>query len=746
MLIHAHTTHKLIGTQRLTAHHTPKHFFTFAAMKKFLLSIFAITTLFSAKADEGMWIPMLIGKNYDEMQKMGLKLTAEDLYNANHSSLKDAIVLFGAGCTGEVISPNGLVITNHHCGYESIVNVSTVESNYLINGFWAKSYEEELSAPGLQVKFLVSMQDVTAQMKIADKGSEEKNKKAFDKLKEDMEKKAAEGGKYTATVTSYFNGNQYILLVYQVFTDVRLVGTPPKSLGKYGGDTDNWMWPRHTADFSMFRVYADKNNNPAPFSKANVPYKPKKFLPVSTQGVKESDFTMVMGYPARTNRYETSYGVDMAINEVNPSTVKVRDMRLTIMRNAMRKDAGVNLKMATAYAKIANYWKYFIGQTEQLKRLHVIEEKQAQEKDFTAWAKVTNHDYDDLMNKYSRMYTAYRPYAKHNTYYNECFMGSNLAKLGAKTNGLYKALSDKKSKPEDINKQITELKKARKDMMKEFVAQPEQEILARTAEMFYKDVPQSQLPDFYQKFIFKQFGNSDWTKTFNDFANYVFLNTFLLDDVKFENFCSSPSLDKMNADPAIQYSLSFVRNYEDNYKPRLEEYTKTREGLSKMYIKGLMQKNQGKLFYPDANSTMRISYGTVGGYSPQDAVTYDYYTTIDGLLAKYKAGDFEFDLPADFLELSRTKDYGRYADANGELVTCFITNNDITGGNSGSPVINGKGELLGLAFDGNWEAMSGDIAFDKKYKKTIVVDIRFVLWLIDKYGKANNLISEMSLN
>jgi hypothetical protein len=645
-----------------------------------------------------------------------------------------------------MISPNGLLITNHHCGYEHIVNVSAVDHNYLENGFWAKSYDEELNAPGLSVKFLISMKDVTNQLTgLPDKGSDEKNKKAFDKIKEDIEKKAGEGGKYTANVASYFAGNQYILLVYQVFTDVRLVGTPPRSIGKYGGDTDNWMWPRHTADFSMFRVYADKNNNPAPYSRANVPYKPKKYLPVSTQGVKEADFTMVMGYPGRTNRYETSYGVDMSINEVNPSTVKIRDMRLTIMRNYMRKDAGVNLKLASSYAKIANYWKYFIGQTEQLKRLHIIEKKQEQEKEFTTWSKANNKDYEDLMNKFSKLYSTYRPYAKHNTYYTECFMGSALAKLGAKTNGLYKALSNKKSKPEEIAKEIADLRKARKDAMKDFVAAPEQEILARTAEMFYKDVPQSQLPDFYQKFIFKQFGNADWTKTFNDFANYVFLNTMLLDDVKFDNFCFAPSLEKMDADPAIQYSLSFVRNYEEHYKPRQEEFAKTREGLSKSYIKGLMQKNQGKLFYPDANSTMRITYGTVGGYSPQDAVTYDFYTTIDGLMDKYKPGDYEFDLPAEFVELTKVRDYGRYANSDGELVTCFITNNDITGGNSGSPVMNANGELIGLAFDGNWEAMSGDIAFDKKYKKTIVADSRFILWIIDKYGKASNLINEMTL-
>jgi len=703
-------------------------------------------SLAAAKADEGMWIPMLIGKNYDEMQKMGLKLTADDLYNVNHSSLKDAIVQFGGGCTGEIISGSGLLITNHHCGFESIANLSTPENNYLENGFWAKKMEDEINAPGLSVKFLVRMEDVTSEMSKANvQSSDEKKKKAADKIKDALEKKASEGGKYTAVVTPYFNGNQYILLVYQIYTDVRMVAAPPKALGKYGGDTDNWMWPRHTADFSMFRVYADANNNPAPYSKSNVPYKPKKFLPVSTQGVKESDFTMVMGYPGRTNRYETSYGVDLAINETNPAIVKIRDMRLSIMRSYMRKDAGMNLKMASTYAKVANYWKYYIGQTEQLKKLHVIQDKQKQEQDFTTWAKSNNSDYNGLMSKFAKLYIDYKPNAKQSIYFNECFKGSALANLASKTMRLDSLFSAKKATPEDITKEITALKKIRKDALKDFVAAPEQEILARTAEMYYKDIPQNQLPDFYQKFIFKQFGSDNWTKTFNDFANYTFLNTFLLDDVKFDNFCNSPSQEKLHADPAVQYALSFVENYEKNFKPTVDNFVAKKNELAQTYIKGLMEMNKEKMFYPDANSTMRISYGTVGGYNPQDAVKYDYYTTLDGLLAKYKPNDYEFNLPADFLELAKNKDYGRYANDKGQLVTCFLTNNDITGGNSGSPVISADGYLLGLAFDGNWEAMSGDIAFDKKYKKTIVVDARFVLWLIDKYGGAQNLINEMDL-
>lgn len=715
-------------------------------MKKLILSLLAVASMWTARADEGMWIPMLIGKNYEEMQRLGLKLTAEDLYNANNASLKDAIVHFGGGCTGEIISGNGLLITNHHCGYGNIAELSTVDKNYLENGFWAKKFEEELPAKGLSVKFLVRMEDVTEKMeKAGTKGKEAKRAKNLQKVREELEKEASEGGKYSAVVTPYFNGNQQILLVYQVFTDVRLVATPPEALGKYGGDTDNWMWPRHTADFSVFRVYADKNNNPAVYSKTNVPYKPKKFLPVSTQGVKENDYSMVMGYPGRTNRYETSYGVDMAINLVNPAIVKIRDMRLTTMRKYMRQDPAVNLKLASNYARIANYWKYFIGQTEQLKRLNVVEEKQKQEKDFTQWAKANDAPQGDLMTRYAKAVSAYRPYALHSTYYSECFGGSAIAKLGAGTKKLYDLLGDKKAKTDDITKAVSELKAFRTGVMKEYDKATEQELLAKTAALFYQDVPQNQLPDVYQKLIFKQFAGDTPDKTFENFARHTINNTFLLNDIKFEAFANNPTREALENDPAAQYAYSFMNNYMDNYAAKVTEYNTTKNELAKQYIKSMMVKNDGKLFYPDANSTMRISYGTVGGYNPEDAVYYNYFTTIDGLLAKYKPNDEEFDLPKDFLELCKNKDYGRYADANGNLVTCFITNNDITGGNSGSPMINGNGELIGLAFDGNWEAMSGDIAFDKKYKKTIAVDIRYVLWLMEKYGKAKNLVDEMTL-
>jgi len=717
-------------------------------MKKIILSFLAFAFALQVRADEGMWIPMLIGKNIEDMQKMGFHLTAQDVYNVNHASLKDAIVHFGGGCTGEMVSPNGLLFTNHHCGYGSIAALSTVENNYLDNGFWAKKYEEEIPAPGLTVKFLVRMEDVTAQLEADWAAQEHKSKrkqKSLEDLKRDIEENAAEQGKYEAQVATFYNGNQYFLLVYQVYKDVRLVGTPPKSLGKFGGDTDNWMWPRHTADFSIFRVYADKNNNPAEYSKDNVPYQPKKYLPVSIKGVKESDYAMVMGYPGRTNRYETSYGVALAINDVNPSIVKIRNMRLTTMREFMQKDPAVNLKLSSRYASIANYWKYYIGQTEQLKRLKVIDEKQQQEKAFTDWAKTANRPDAEIMSKFAKAYSAYQPYAKHNVYYSECFKGSAVANLAASAHDLYTKLKDKKVKRDEILKGATRLRDQRAAMMKYFDYQTEQALLAKTAKMFYEDIPQGQQPSVYQTLIFKQFGDSDWNKTFSEFAKYVFANSFLLNDARFESFVSHPNIADMEADPALQYAFSFVENYQDNYSGKYVDFTQTKNELAKQYIKGLMEKNQDKSFYPDANSTMRVTYGSVGGYSPQDAVSYNYYTTIEGLLAKYQPGDDEFDLPADFLKLADAKTYGRYADAHGDLVTCFITNDDITGGNSGSPVINANGELIGLAFDGNWEAMSGDIAFDKKYKRTIAVDIRFVLWLIDEYGGAKNIIQELDL-
>lgn len=713
-------------------------------MKKILLSLIATGLLFTARADEGMWLPMLIGKNIQEMQKKGFKLSAEDVYSVNKSSLKDAIVQFGGGCTAEIVSPNGLVLTNHHCGYGNIAELSSVESNYLKNGFWAKSFAEEIPAPGLTVKFLVTMEDVTEfVMPKKGFGTVDEREKAMEKVVEKITKDASKNGRYTAEVRNFYNGNQYVLFVYEIFKDVRMVATPPESLGKYGGDTDNWIWPRHTADFSMFRVYANKSNQPAAYSKENVPYKPKHFLPVSIKGVKDMDYAMIMGYPGRTNRYASSYELDMSINEVNPSIVKVRAEKLAIMKKSMVKDAGVNLKLASKYAQIANYWKYFIGQTEQLKKQKVIATKQKEEKEYNTWASNTKMDVK-LLDNFGKSVTDYRPYAKSVVYYSEAFYGSTLSRLGALANQLADAMKDKKNDHTAIKTQIDLLRKYRKQLMDDFVYDVEKETFSKMTQLYFEDIATNQLPKVYQDVIFPNYGKNT-ASTYTKYADFVFKNTLLLDEAKFERFCSFPDVKTLESDPAVVYAASFVENFEKNVRPKLNQYNTDKTEFSNKYTAGLLAKNKGKLMYPDANSTMRLSYGSVKGYQPQDAVTFDYKTYMDGLLAKYQPGDLEFDLPADFIKLAESGNFGRYADQDGNMVINFITNNDITGGNSGSPVMNDKGELIGLAFDGNWEAMSGDIAFDKQYKRTINVDIRFVLWLIEKYGKADNLIKEMDI-
>jgi hypothetical protein len=620
-----------------------------------------------------------------------------------------------------------------------------VEKNYLDNGFWAHNMMEELPAKDLSVIFLQNIEDVTAEVNraIGRSRGEAMNKK-FEAIKKKIEERAAMKGKYVAMLKDYFNGNQYLLLTYKKYTDVRLVGAPPKSLGKFGGDTDNWMWPRHTADFSMFRVYAGADNEPAEYAATNVPYRPKKFLPVSARGVKDGDFAMIYGYPGRTNRFEVSGGIDLAITETNPDIVRLREERLGIMKRHMDADKSVYLKLTSSYASIANYWKYFIGQTEQLKRLNVIEQKKAQEAAFTKWAG-KDKVYAPLINQYNNIYSNYRPYARHVIYYSEGFRASALARLAAELEPLMAAYEKGNTSPDTIKKYVANLEKSRKAVMRTFDRGTEQELLAFSARAFYKEVPKSQLPDIYDRVIFKNYGSDNLDRTFKEYAAFVFNNTFLLDSNRFNAFTESPSLEQIRNDAAAQYAISFVRNFKKYIEPRYQEYATKKKEYSKRYLRGLLEMNKGQLMYPDANSTMRITYGQVKSYSPQDAVEYDYQTTLDGLLEKYKPGDDEFDAPKEVIDLIKAKDYGRWMNPDSTVTACFITTNDITGGNSGSPVINANGEWIGAAFDGNWEAMSGDIAFDKTYKRTIVCDARYILFLIDKLGHAENLIEEMDV-
>lgn len=714
-------------------------------MKKIFLLFVAVITLQGARADEGMWIPMLIGKNYEEMQRLGLRLTKDDLYNINNSSLKDAILQFAGGCTGEMISDKGLLLTNHHCGYGAIAELSTVDRNLLDNGFWAKSMDEELPAKGITALFLQRMEDVTDEVMeaLGNAKGEDYNKK-LEAIAKKIEDRSTDGGKLVANVKSYFNGNQFFLLIYKRYTDVRLVGTPPKSLGKFGGDTDNWMWPRHTSDFSMFRVYADENNQPKPYSATNVPFRPKKHLPVSAKGVEEGDYAMIMGYPGRTNRYEVSYGVDLAVNAVNPSIVNCRDLRLAIMKRHMDKDKKVYLQLTSSYSSIANYWKYFIGQTEQLIRLDVVNNKRAAEDKFSEWQR-KNNKADGLLGDFAKIYTDYTPYAKHQVYYSEAFRAPALTRMAAGLKPLYDAYERHNGKLEadTLKKYVNIAQSNYRATVKTYDEGTDKELFTEMTSLYYQNVPQNQHPAIYKTILKGKDGKNK--SAYAAYTTTVFSRTFLADSNKFNAFIKAPTFAKLKADAAVQYAYSFISNYNTNYQPKVEAFSNAKAELAREYVKQLMEMQKGKKFYPDANSTMRITYGKVMSYQKIDGIEYNYFTTLDGLMAKYKPNDDEFDVPKELIELYKKKDYGRYADADGTLHTCFITNNDITGGNSGSPVMNAYGELTGTAFDGNWEAMSGDIAFDKKYKRTIVCDIRFVLFLIDKMGHADNLIKEMDI-
>ena len=714
-------------------------------MKKILFFFLLLGSQLISRADEGMWMPLLISQNYDAMQRLGLKLTPEQIYDINKSSLKDAIVHFGAGCTGEIISDKALVLTNHHCGYDAITKLSSVSNNFLMNGFMAKTQAEELPCPGLTVKFLVRIEDVTDRVKnfIGNAYGKEVETK-FEEIAKSITKEVNQENVFESDVKSFYAGNKYYLFVYQKFTDIRLVSAPPENLGKFGGDTDNWMWPRHTCDFSMFRVYSNNDNKPAAYSINNRPYSPKHHLPVSLKGVQENDYAMIMGYPGRTTRYLTSYGVDLATSVSNPTLVKIRDKRLSIMREEMEKEMSVELQYASSYAGLANYWKYFIGQTEQLKNLRIYEKKQKEEDEFNDWVKANDKDLKKLMPDYQKAYAEYTPYAKHATFYREAFLASALARLGAGFENIDKAYNAGVS-DDSLETLCKKLIPFRKSALNNVFIPLDKKVFSALNLMYYQDVSKAQHPSIFND-IFEDYGSEDWKKTFDDFTEDLYESTALLDSEKFVNLCNAEYIGKLLKDPAIKYALNVVRNYKDNYEAKTNQFGYEMFELNRAYQGALLEKNKNKLMYPDANSTMRVSYGKVSAYTPKDAVSFKYYTLADGLLEKYKAGDKEFDLQPKIVDLLKKRDYGDYADKNlGGLVTCFITNNDITGGNSGSPVMNGNGELIGCAFDGNWEAMSGDVAFDTRFKRTICADARYIMWVVDKVLDGHHLLDEMTI-
>ena len=713
---------------------------TLALIVSFLFNV-------AVKADEGMWLPMLLGQQvYDDMVKKGLKLTKEQLYDINKPSVKDAIIIFGGGCTGEIVSNEGLIFTNHHCGYEAIAKASSVEHNYLRDGFWAKTKAEEIPSENLSVQFLVKIEDVTDKVNEATKGLSEADylKKLPDILTE-MGKKLTEGTTYEGRVASFFKGNQFLLFTYERFKDVRLVGTPSESIGKFGGDTDNWEWPRHTGDFSVFRVYTTKDGKAGDYAADNIPMKPKYFLPVSTKGVKDGDYAMIYGYPGGTNRYETSFGVKLKTEIENPSLVNLRDVRLKLMKEQMVKDAGVKLQLASSYARIANYWKFFDGESKQLIKYDVYGQKQKDEGDFLNWAK-GKPEYLSIFQDYRKAYEAWTPFAKWRVYLYEGIFGSPLIKFANDLGALDKVLSKKDATPEEISKAVEAAKKSHDTFVKDENVASDKNILAAVTNMFYNDIPQEQQPkDFFNR-LKNKYGDLNNVHTFDAYATDVFATSLLVNNDAWNNFVAKPDTATLHKDLAFFTANAFNSYYIANYAKAYADFQAKNAWLGKTYLKGVMEEKGTKKMYPDANFTMRVSFGEVKPYHPRDGLDLASVCTMKGILEKYKPGDYEFDLPKNFVDIARKRDFGPYIDkTHNDLVVSFITTNDITGGNSGSPVMNGKGELIGLAFDGNYEALSHKIAFDKDLNRTICVDVRYVLFVIDKVGGATNIIKELKI-
>ena len=718
-------------------------------MKKFILSLVLFASILQAKADEGMWLPMLLGQQvYNDMVKKGLKLTKDQLYAVNKSSLKDAIIIFGGGCTGEIVSNKGLIFTNHHCGYDAIASASTVENNHLKNGFYAMNMSQEIQSK-LTVQFLDKIVDVTKEVESAVKWLNwaDRTKKMPEVYKAISDKVLDKDNGLAGRIYSMFKGNQYLMYVYKTYRDVRLVGTPPESIGKFGGDTDNWEWPRHTGDFSIFRVYANKDGKPADFSSNNVPLVPKAFLPVSIKGIKDNDYAMIYGYPGGTNRYESSYGVKLKTDIENPSLVGLRDMRLKNMYEQMIKDPAVKLKLASNYAGVANYWKFFDGETKQLKKFKTYEQKQAYEKEFTNWAK-GKAEYENIMSDYAENYTAWTPYSKLRQYQNEGVYGSPLIAFAAQLQGLTALLARDTVSASDIKKAMAAADAGRKGYLEAADIASDEKIVAAVGMMFYNDVDKSQHPAGFYDALKTTYGDLQEESTYTKWAKDLFAKTMLLNDAKWNAFIANPTVDALKTDPAYNYAASFAKNYNDNYASKYTAFVNKNNELGRAYLKGIMEKDPAAAakMYPDANFSMRVSYGNVKSYKPKDGLQCDYLTVSKGLLEKYVEGDYEFDLPAKQVELLKKKDFGQYIDkARNDLPVGFITTNDITGGNSGSPVIDGSGNLIGLAFDGNYEALSHKIAFDKDLNRTICLDVRYLLWCVDKLGGAKNIINELKL-
>ncbi len=706
-------------------------------MKKITAFFILLILTAGVKADEGMWMLPLIEKlNIQKMNGMGCTLTAEDIYSDKNISLKDAVIVFGGGCTGVIVSDKGLIFTNHHCGYGAIQQHSSVEHNYLKDGFAAQKPEDEIPTPGLTVKFLVSITDVTERVisQLPDnlKGATRQTKQ--DSILGAIKKETEKDTHYTVQVKPFYSGNEFYVFVFEEFKDVRFAFAPPSSIGKFGGDTDNWMWPRHTGDFSVFRVYSDKNGKPAAYSKDNVPYTPKRFAAISNQGYTTGDFAMIMGNPGSTDRYLSSWGIENRMKTSNQARIDVRGAKQAVWMSFMKADEAINIAYASKFARSSNYWKNSIGMNNAITKLGVLDKKRAEEANFEAWANKTSERkarYGNTLTELKEGYSKLLPYSHALNFIRESLItGVEMPRMASQLERMTRS-----------NLSTDSLIAKAKSVFEDYYAEVDQATMPVMLAEYKKAVTDDALPQIYD-FIQKKFKGN-----FEKYAKYVYEKSVFATYEKFVKALKSGKTD-FDTDPVLVYwndvNLTTKNIASDEYFKTTQQI----EDAERLYEAGLLEiaAEKGLAMHPDANSTMRLTYGTISGYKPADAVTYNYYTTTKGILEKEKPGDYEFNVPAKLKKEITDKNFGAYVDKRtGEMHVAFLSNNDITGGNSGSPIFNAKGELLGLAFDGNWEAMSGDIVFEPDLQRTISVDVRYILFIMDKVGGAKRLIDELTI-
>ncbi len=717
-------------------------------MKQFLyIILFCFLIQQQARSDEGIWIPLYLGElNETEMQSMGMNITADDIYSINHASLKDAILIFGGGCTAEIVSDEGLILTNYHCGYSRIQAHSSLENDYLTNGFWARDRSEELANPGLTVTLLIRMEEVTSLVLegVSDTMNEADRMFTIAMNIDSVKKEAVKGTHYKAVVRSFFEGNRYFLFVNEVFEDVRLVGAPPSDIGKFGGDTDNWIWPRHTGDFSVFRIYADKDNNPCKYSQENIPYHPKKHLAISLNGVQQGDFTFVFGYPGRTEEYIPSCQISLQVNMLNPLLINLRGKRIEIFKQGMDQSSEIRIQYAAKQASVANGWKKAIGEDRGIKRLNAIENKKQFESAFQEWANSTadlKNKYGPVLPAFEKIYKNLGPLYQSALYIREAGFGVEIIRFARQFEPLVEAGKRTDESKENTEDRIQKLIRSSDLFYKDYQPGIDKKIFVALMSDYYNSNPKEDLPLEFSEITGRYKGDM------NRLAEEIFEHSLFASREKMNNFLTSykkSSWKKLQKDLVYKLTQGF-NNYNEVLVKKISQLNLTTDSLMQLYMKGQMEMQPMKLFYPDANSTLRVAYGKVDGYKPEDAVDYEYFTTLKGIIEKEDADVYDYVVENRLKELYYEKDYGRYGDQDGTMHVCFLATNHTSGGNSGSPVLDANGNLIGLNFDRCWEGTMSDLYFDPEQCRNIVLDIRYCLFIIDKFAGAKHLVDEMTI-